>query len=46
VGNFRPSTVIDAEKIEAKMKSGVLELRLPKAAEAPLFSPLEAGYQE
>jgi HSP20 family molecular chaperone IbpA len=26
--------VIDAEHIEAKMRSGVLELRLPKAEEA------------
>ena len=40
VGNFkrsfRLSTVIDAEHIEAKMRSGVLELRLPKAEEARL----------
>jgi HSP20 family molecular chaperone IbpA len=38
VGNFkrsfRLSTAIDAEHIEAKMRSGVLELRLPKAEEA------------
>lgn len=38
VGNFKRSfslsTVIDAEHIEAKMRSGVLELRLPKAEEA------------
>jgi len=32
--NFRLSTVIDTEHIEAKTKSGVLELRLPKAEEA------------
>ena len=38
VGNFkrsfRLSTVIDAEHIEARMESGVLELQLPKAEEA------------
>jgi HSP20 family molecular chaperone IbpA len=38
VGNFqrsfRLSTAIDAQHIEAKMKNGVLELRLPKAEEA------------
>jgi HSP20 family molecular chaperone IbpA len=38
VGNFRRtfrlSTVIDAERIEAKMNGGVLELQLPKAEEA------------
>ena len=38
VGNFKRSftlaTVIDTEHIEAKMRSGVLELRLPKAEEA------------
>ena len=32
--NFRLSTVIDAEHIEARMESGVLKLRLPKAEEA------------
>ena len=32
--NFRLSTVIDVEHIEARMESGVLELRLPKAEEA------------
>ena len=41
--NFRLSTVIDAECIEAKMNSGVLELRLPKSAEArPHQIPISA----
>ena len=38
VGNFRRSfrmsTAIDTQRIEAKMKNGVLELRLPKSEEA------------
>jgi len=38
VGNFRRSfrlsTAIDTQRIEAKMKSGVMELRLPKSEEA------------
>ena len=38
VGNFRRSfrmsTAIDSQRIEAKMKNGVLELRLPKSEEA------------
>jgi HSP20 family molecular chaperone IbpA len=38
VGNFRRSfrmsTAIDTQRIEAKMKDGVLELRLPKSEEA------------
>ena len=38
VGNFqrsfRMSTAIDTQRIEAKMKKGVLELRLPKSEEA------------
>jgi HSP20 family molecular chaperone IbpA len=28
------STAIDSQRIEAKMKNGVLELRLPKSEEA------------
>ena len=38
VGNFgrsfRMSTAIDSQRIEAKVKNGVLELRLPKSEEA------------
>jgi len=38
VGNFRRSfrlsTAIDTQRIEARMKSGVLELHLPKSEEA------------
>ena len=38
VGNFRRSfrmsTAIDSQRIEAKMKNGVMELRLPKSEEA------------
>ena len=38
VGNFRRSfqmsTAIDSQRIEAKVKNGVLELRLPKSEEA------------
>jgi HSP20 family molecular chaperone IbpA len=38
VGNFRRSfrlsTAIDTHRIDAKMKNGVLELRLPKSEEA------------
>jgi HSP20 family molecular chaperone IbpA len=50
VGNFKRSfslsTVIDAEHIEAKMRSGVLELRLPKAEEArPQRIPISVGEQ-
>ena len=48
VGNFRRSfrlsTVIDAQRIEAKMKNGVLELRLPKSEEArPQRIPITAN---
>lgn len=42
--NFRPSTVIHTEHIEAKMEGGVLELRLPKAEEArPHRIPVSAN---
>jgi HSP20 family molecular chaperone IbpA len=34
--SFRLSTAIDAQRIEAKMKNGVLELHLPKSEEARL----------
>ena len=48
VGNFKRSfklsTVIDAEHIEARMQSGVLELQLPKAEEArPLRIPISVS---
>ena len=48
VGNFRRSfqlsTAIDPQRIEAKMKSGVLELHLPKSEEArPQRIPITAN---
>ena len=48
VGNFRRSfrlsTAIDTQHIEAKMKNGVLELRLPKSEEArPQRIPIAAN---
>ena len=48
VGNFqrsfRLSTAIDAQRIEAKMKNGVLELHLPKSEEArPQRIPIAAN---